>query len=402
MNTTEIIELTQQYIMNTYTRFPVAFVRGEGCYLFDAEGKQYLDFVAGIAVNALGHSHPAIVESICEQAKKLIHTSNLFHIQSQSELAHLLCENSFADKVFFCNSGAEANEAAVKLARRYGKINKGEDCYEVITAEKSFHGRTLKMIAATGQERIKRGFEPLPQGFLHVPLNNLDALYQAISEKTCAIMLEPIQGEGGLHRSEKEYLLKVRELCDKHQILLIFDEIQCGMGRTGKLFAYEHSQIPPDILTLAKALGTGIPIGACLATDRAAQAFQPGDHGSTFGGNFLACQVAKTFLEILIRPNFLAEVVKNAKYLHGQLIQLKSQYELIQEIRGEGLMIGIELNIEAKTIVEKALQKGLIINCVQNNVLRLVPPLVVTKEQIDEAIQIMASLFQESLQGKIP
>ena len=395
MNTSQIIALSEKYVMNTYARYPVAFVRGEGCYLWDAEGKKYLDLLSGIAVNALGYNHPAIREVIVKQSQTLVHTSNLFYIHSQAELAQLLCENSFADKVFFCNSGAESNETAAKLARRYGKIHHGEDCFEIITMERSFHGRTFGMIAATGQDKVKKGFEPLLQGFRHVPFNDLPALKAAISPKTCAIMLEAVQGEGGIRLLDAEYLQAIRKICDESNLLLIFDEVQTGLGRTGKLFAYQHYQVKPDILTLAKSLGTSLPIGVCMATDKVASAFKPGDHATTFGGGFLVCEAAKKFLEILLEPSFLKEINQVGEYLMQKLSELQKRYSFIRQVRGKGLMIGAELSIPGKSIVEAGLKHGLVLNCVQDYVLRFVPPLILQRAQVDEAIEILDKIFAE-------
>jgi acetylornithine and succinylornithine aminotransferases len=398
MTNEEIINLSQKYLMNTYARFPVAFVRGEGCYLWDADGKKYLDLVAGIAVNALGHSHPKILQAIQHQSARLIHTSNLYHIQSQAELARVLCEASFADRAFFCNSGAEANEAAVKLARKYQKKQKGQDCFEIVTMERSFHGRTLAMIAATGQDKVKKGFEPLPSGFVHVAYDDVSALQAAVNEKTCAVMLEPVQGEGGVRFPAPDYLKKVREICERQGALLIYDEVQSGMGRTGKLFAYEHSGIHPDILTLAKSLATGLPIGACLASEKIAQAFEPGSHASTFGGNFLVCEVAKEFLRILQSEGVLKNAGEMGKYFKSALQDLQKKFPIIQQVRGEGLMLGVDLTLPAKPLVDEALQRGLLLNAAQPNTLRFVPPLTITSKEINEATIIMEGLL-EGLSG---
>lgn len=400
MSNQEIIELSQKYLMNTYARYPVAFVKGSGCYLWDANGKKYLDFLAGIAVNGLGHSHPKIQEVLIRQAGQLIHTSNLFYVQPQAELAQMLCELSFADRAFFCNSGAEANEAAVKLARKYQKKKKGPEGGEILTMERSFHGRTLAMIAATGQDKIKKGFEPIPAGFRHIPYNDVPALEAAINDKTCAVMLEPVQGEGGVRYPASDYLQKVRQLCDRHGALLIYDEVQTGMGRTGKLFAYEHSGVAPDILTLAKSLGTGLPIGGCLAKEEVAKAFEPGDHASTFGGNFLVCEVAKAFLQILTKEGVIENAVSAGKYLKEGLNGLQKKFPIIQEVRGLGLMIGVDLNIPGRPIVEAALQEGLILNCTQDTTLRLVPPLILQPKEIDEAIEILEDVFRQSQEEK--
>ena len=401
MNNAEIISLSQKYVMNTYPRQPVAFVRGKGAYLWDADGKKYLDFLAGIAVNGLGHSHPAITEAVATQAARLIHTSNLFYNRSQAELAELLCRHSFADKAFFCNSGAEANEAAVKLARIYQKQKKGEGCFEILTMEKSFHGRTLGMIAATGQDKVKIGFEPMLEGFRHIPYDDLSALGAAMNDKTCAVLLEPVQGEGGVRFPASDYLRGVRELCKKHHALLIYDEVQCGMGRTGKMFAYEHSGVAPDIMSLAKSLGAGLPVGACLATDEVARAFQVGSHASTFGGNFLVCEAAKAFLGVLLAEGFLEKVRQSGAYLVERLRGLQKKHAFILGVRGEGLMVGIDLDIPGKPLVEAALEEGLVINAAQEKILRLVPPLIVGNREIDEAIDILDDVFAQAT-GRVP
>lgn len=401
MNNQDIIQVSQKYLMNTYARWPLAFVRGQGCYLWDADQKKYLDLVAGIAVNGLGHSHPKIQEVIARQASTLIHTSNLFYVQPQAELARLLCEASFADRAFFCNSGAEANEAAVKLARKYQKKHKGSDCFEIVTMERSFHGRTLAMIAATGQDKVKKGFEPLPTGFIHVPYDDLTALAAAVHAKTCAVMVEPVQGEGGVRFPSSDYLQKVRDICERHGALLIYDEVQTGMGRTGKLFAYEHSGVAPDILSLAKSLGTGLPIGACLARESVAQVFEPGDHASTFGGNFLVCAVAIEFLRILRSEGVLSNAVESGKYFKEALMGLQMKHPVIQVVRGEGLMLGVDLSEPARPFVEAALQNGLILNAAQPQTLRFVPPLIISKSEIDEAVAILDRLFAKHRGGAL-
>jgi predicted acetylornithine/succinylornithine family transaminase len=393
MKNSEIIALSEKYVMKTYARHPIAFVRGKGCYLWDADGKKYLDLLAGIAVNGLGHSHPAISEAIATQAQRLIHTSNLFYNQSQAELAEQLCKYSFATKVFFCNSGAEANEAAVKLARIYQKKKKGEPASEIITMERSFHGRTLGMIAATGQDKVKKGFDPIPEGFRHVPYDDIDALAAAMTDRTCAVLVEPVQGEGGVRFPAAGYLKAVRELCRKHGALLIYDEVQSGMGRTGKLFAYEHSGVAPDIMSLAKSLGAGLPIGACLASDEVAQAFEPGSHASTFGGNFLVCEAAKAFLRTLLEGGVLQNAVSSGAYFVERLQELQKKHPVIREIRGQGLMIGVDLEIPSRPLVDAALAEGLILNAPQEKVLRFVPPLIISKKEIDEAIDILDDVF---------
>jgi predicted acetylornithine/succinylornithine family transaminase len=381
--------------MDTYTRLPVCFVRGAGCYLWDAEGKKYLDWVGGIAVNALGHGHPAIVETLSRQAANLIHSSNLFFNAEQARLAQRLCDLSFADKAFFCNSGAEANEAAAKLARRWGKEHRGEDCYEIITLQGGFHGRTLAMVAATGQEKVQKGFDPLPNGFIQVPMGELGAIEQGITKKTCAVMVEPVLGEGGVLLHPEGYLKDLKKLCQARGILLIFDEIQTGMGRTGKLFAYEQAGVMPDIMTLAKGLGAGFPIGACLATDAVAVSFHPGQHASTFGGNQLACAVAHTVLGIVSDKKFLDTVRSTGIFFEDQLKALQERSKKIQAIRRTGLMIGVDLSVPAKPLVEAALREGLILNSPRENTLRFVPPLILKQKQVEEGIEILEDVLKE-------
>ena len=313
MNEKEIMALADENIMNTYKRFPIVLVKGSGQKVWDINGKEYLDFVSGIAVCSLGHSHPKVVAALKEQVEKLTHVSNLYYTEPQARLAKLLVDNSFADKVFFCNSGAEANEAAIKLARKYAHENLGDDKFELITMKDSFHGRTMATITATGQEKFQFGFTPLLDGFTYVPFNDLQALEAAITEKTCGIMVEPIQGEGGVNIPDVKYLATVREICDRHNILLIVDEVQTGIGRTGKLFAYEHSGITPDIMTLAKALGNGFPVGAMLATNKVAKAFVPGNHASTFGGNPLAMAAANATLETILQEGLLDALPENGR-----------------------------------------------------------------------------------------
>ncbi len=395
MGNKEIMETGQKYVMNTYGRIPIALVEGSGCLVWDADGKKYLDFLAGIAVNALGHCHPAVTEAVGEQAKMLIHCSNLYWIEPQVNLAKVLVRNSVADKVFFCNSGAEANEAAIKLARKYAKQKYGAEKYEIITAWNSFHGRTLAAITATGQPKYQQGFEPLVPGFKYVPYNDIEAIAAAITPNTCAILLEPIQGEGGVIVPAQDYLLKVKQLCEQHGLLLILDEVQTGIGRTGKPFAYEHFGIEPDIFTIAKGLGGGVPIGAMLAKDEVAAAFQPGDHASTFGGNPLACAAALATSETIINQNIIDNVVAVGEYMMIRLWQIGQKYWFFKEVRGKGLLIGMELTIEGKEIVQQCQQKGLLINCTNNNVLRFVPPLNITTQNVDTAIAILDSVLAD-------
>ena len=396
MNEKEIMALANENIMNTYKRFPIVLKNGLGVKVWDINGREYLDFVAGIAVCSLGHSHPQVIAAVKEQLEKLTHVSNLYYTQPQTELAKLLIDNSFADKVFFCNSGAEANEAAIKLARKYAHENMGPDKFELITMKDSFHGRTMATITATGQEKFQFGFTPLLAGFTYVPFNDLRALEAAISAKTCGIMLEPIQGEGGVNIPDDNYLASVRNICDRHGILLIVDEVQTGMGRTGKLFAYEHSGINPDIMTLAKALGNGLPVGAMLATDKIAKAFVPGNHASTFGGNPLAMAAASTVVKTILQENILENCRKISDYFLLQLKKLQHKYKIIKEVRGKGLMIAVKLDMEAGDIVNDCLQKGLLINSTGGKTLRFVPPLIITAQDVDQAIGVL----DEVMEGK--
>lgn len=399
MDYKEIKELDEKYYFNTFgSRLPVAFEWGEGATLYDSQGQKYMDFVAGIAVNTLGYNHPALKEAIAKQAKKLLHCSNLFYIESQAQLAKLLVENSCGDKVFLCNSGAEANEGAIKLARKYFYA-KNLYKYEIITTLNSFHGRTMATLAATGQEKYQKPFEPMPTGFVHVPFNDIEAVEKAVSYKTCAVMVEPIQGEGGVIPATAQYMKALRKLCDDKGILLIFDEVQTGIGRTGKLFGYEHYDVEPDIFTLAKGLGGGVPIGAVVAKDFVASAMEPGDHGSTFGGNPLACSAALAVLSSVLKEGFLENVKAVGEYFTSKLLELKEKFPFIREVRGKGLMLGMELEntISGKKVVLDMLYKGFIINCTGNNTLRFVPPLIIEKEDIDALVEnLKNSLVKES------
>jgi len=385
---------TEKFVMKTYGRYPVTFVRGLGSRVWDAEGKEYIDFLSGIAVNALGHCHPAVVRAIKEQSDKLLHVSNLYHIESQAELAKLLIEHSFADKAFFCNSGAEANEAAIKLARKYAK-DKGEpDRFEIITMKQSFHGRTLAAITATGQEKFHKGFEPLVPGFRYIQFNDIPAANAAVNDSTCAVLVEPVQGEGGVRPADKDYLRALRDLCNERGALLIFDEVQCGMGRTGKLFAYEHYNVQPDIICLAKALGGGVPIGAILATEEAARSFSPGTHAATFGGNPLSCAAGVAVLKTLLSPGFLEHVNARSDYFRKGLEKLKANHPVIREIRGLGLMMGLELAEEGTSLVNECLNRGFLINCTMGNVLRFLPPLIIEEEEIDLLLEALDGILK--------
>ena len=394
MITNNLIANSSKYIMGTYARLPIVLVRGEGVRVWDADGKEYLDFLAGIAVCALGHSNPQVSAAICAQAETLMHVSNIYHIEPQIRLAALLVENSFADKVFFCNSGAEANEAAIKLARKYAHEHM-EGRHRIISMQNSFHGRTLATLAATGQERIQRGFDPLLAGFEYVPFDDLSSLERAVTGDVCAIMLEAIQGEGGIKVPEEGYLEGVRKICDDKGILLILDEVQTGMGRTGDLFAYEKSGVAPDIMTLAKALGNGFPVGAMLATDRVAASFTPGSHASTFGGNPLAMAAGLAVMDALLHRGVLDNCREMAVYFRERLEGLKRNHSIIREIRGRGLMIGVELSIEGVDIVKRCMEQGLLLNCTGGTVLRFVPPLIVTKGDVDRAVAILDGVMRD-------
>lgn len=397
MNLNEIINLDKKYFMNTFgDRTPVCFDYGKGINLWDIDGNKYYDFFAGIAVSAVGHSHPKLVNAIKAQAEKLIHCSNLYYVESQAKLAKLLVENSCADKVFFANSGAEANEGAIKLARIYFKKKGLEEKFEIITLANSFHGRTLATIAATGQNKYQKPYSPLTPSFLSVPINDLDALEQAINESTCAVMIEPIQGESGVNLTTPEYLKAVRKLCDEKGILLIFDEVQSGLGRTGKLFSYQHFDVEPDIFTLAKALGGGFPIGALCAKNHVASAFEPGDHGSTFGGNPLACSAALASIEIILEENLVENSEKMGSYFIEQLSELAKKYNFIKDVRGKGLMIAVQFSIEkAAEIKDKCFDKGYLIGNVGNNIIRILPPLIISKEDIDKMISMLDNVLSE-------
>jgi len=397
MSTDKLIEESGKYVMNTYGRYPVVFVRGRGMKLWDSEGKEYTDFLAGIAVDNLGHCHPKVVVAIQKQAQKLMHVSNYFHIEPQIKLAKLLCQNSFADRVFFCNSGAEANEGAIKLARKYARENHGEDRFEIITATNSFHGRTMATITATGQDKFHpHAFSPYLGGFKYVPFGDLKAVADAITENTCAVMMEPIQAEGGVNLPPDDYFRKLRDLLDERGLLLILDEVQTGMGRTGTLFAYENYGIKPDIVTLAKALGGGAAIGAVLATEKVAESFSPGDHASTFGGNPLACAAGIAAVEAVLEDGWLlSECRRMGEYLVKGLNALRRKYPFIKDVRGKGLLIGMELDFDGADVVKEALKEGFVINCTMQRVLRFVPPLILTEDDVDGLIAALDRIFEK-------
>ncbi len=396
MTRQDVFENYNKYILNTYSRMPGIFVKGKGMTLTDISGKKYLDFFPGWGVNNVGHCHPKVMAGVRDQIGKLIHIpNNLYHIP-QAKLAKEIIRASFPGKVFFCNSGAEANEAAIKFARAYGCGTGRGERYEIITMHNSFHGRTLAALAATGQKKYKEGFGPLPEGFKAVDFNDMEALENAISDKTIAILLEPVQGEGGIHIAHKEYIQKAREICDQKDILLIFDEVQTGMGRTGEMFAFKHYNIVPDLMILAKALGGGLPIGALVAKENIAGTFKPGMHASTFGGSPLVCKAALGVFKAIASDKMLKNAKTMGAYALEQLEGLKKKFRCITEVRGIGLMIGIALNIDGKAIVDECFAQGLIINCTQGNILRMMPALNVTKKQMNKAIHILEKAIKKT------
>lgn len=395
MITKDHIATGKKYVMNTYNQYPVVIEKGDGCYVWDTNGKKYLDFVAGIAVNSLGYGDEEYIQNLTEQLCKINHCSNLYFNLPQIDLAEMLIKNSCFDKVFFCNSGAEAIEAALKLSRKYGKKTHDSNCHEIITMKHSFHGRTLGAVTATGQEKYQKDLAPLLPGIKYAEFNNIDSVKELISDKTCAVLVEPIQGEGGIYPATKEFLTELRKICTEKDILLMFDEVQCGVGRTGKLFAYEIYGITPDVIAIAKGLGGGFPIGAMMAVQKAADAFQPGDHASTFGGNPLACTAGKTVISKLLNKGFLKNAETQGYYLSEKLSNLKDKFEIVKDIRGVGLMQGIEVTIPASDIVSKCMEKGLLLIGAGANVVRFVPPLTVTQTEINSAIGILTDALQE-------
>jgi len=401
MKIEEIFDSYKENIMPTYSKVPLVFVKGKGSRLWDIHNKVYLDFFPGWGVGNLGHCHPKVMQAVRDQLSKLIFIPNNYYHIPQAKLAKEIVYWSYPAKVFFCNSGAEANEAAIKFARKFGKGR-----YEIITFENSFHGRTLATLAATGQKKYQNGFEPMPEGFKIVKFNDIEAVKNAITNKTVAIMLELIQGEGGINVAEKGFVLELRKICEQQNLLLIFDEVQTGMGRTGKLFCYQHYGIAPDIMTLAKALAGGLPIGVMVVKKEIADILGPGMHASTFGGGPVICKAALAVLEAIQKEKLLTNAQRMGEYLFTKLNVLKDKYSIIKELRGIGLMAGIELNIEGKTIVEKCMGKGLLINCTHEKVLRLMPALNITRKEIDEAItileEVLSCLNDKVKRGGIP
>ena len=395
MITEEIILGAKQYLMDTYARYPMALSRGQGMRVWDAEGREYLDFLAGIAVNVHGHCHPKVTSALEHQARHLVHTSNLFYTEPQVRLAQVLIDHCFADKVFFCNSGAEANEAAIKLARRWAHDRDGQGRFEIVSMLNSFHGRTLATLTATGQEKVQKGFEPLPEGFRYVPFNDEKALSDAVTAKTAAVLVEPIQGEGGVHVATTAFLKACRDITRERGALLMYDEIQTGIGRTGKLFGYEHSGIAPDVMTLAKGLGGGMPIGACVATNDVSQAFTPGSHASTFGGNPLACAAALAVLEVILEDqDMLGHCTRMGEYFFKALKELQGTCPAITDVRGVGLLIGVEVTVDARRVVHDMRRRGVLANATSERVLRFVPPLIVTHADIDRAVHLLGEVIE--------
>ena len=394
MKTKDVQKLYEQYVLGTYTHLPVCLVKGKGSLVWDIEGNEYLDFFPGWAVSGLGHCPPLVTQAVKNQAKKIMHISNNYLNVKQALLAQAIVSHSFFGKVFFCNSGAEAVEGAIKFARKYGKK---DGKFEIITMEKSFHGRTLATITATGQPKYREGFEPLPEGFTYATFNSIESLKRVMSPQTAAIILEPVQGEGGIHVATREYLTEVRQLCDQEKILLIFDEVQSGMGRTGTMFAYQHCGVEPDLMTLAKSLGGGVPIGALVVNTKIENCLTPGTHASTFGGNPLVTAAGLAVFKTIKKEKLLQNAQTMGAYLQKKLTELKKKYDFIKEIRGLGVMVGVELTKEGTAIVTRALEKGLLINCTQGTVLRIMPAITVTKRLIDKAIAILDEAMQETI-----
>jgi len=395
MTNQDIIAQAEQVIIKTYGRYPVAFVRGQGSTVWDADGKSYTDFLTGIAVCVLGHCHPRVVEAITKQAQTLLHVSNFYHTLPQTEVATFLSEHAFGGKSFFCNSGAEANEAALKIARKYSHDRHDESRTDIITTTNSFHGRTLGTVAATGQEKVRKGFEPTLPGFTYVTYGDLGAMEQAMTERTCAVLVEPIQGEGGIVIPPQGYLEGLRRMCDQRDVLLMFDEVQTGIGHTGYYFGYQHEGVVPDVMTLAKGLGGGLPIGVMMAKAHVAEALGPGTHGSTFGGNPVSCSASLAVLQTIEDEHLLDHVQEIGAYFVEGLKRLQKKYAFITEVRGRGLMVAAELDRPGGHMVMKALERGYLINCTVDCVLRFLPPLIVTQQEVDELLATLETIFAE-------
>jgi acetylornithine aminotransferase len=395
MTNAEIVAQADQVIIRTYGRYPLAFVRGQGATVWDADGKSYTDFLTGIAVCVLGHCHPRVVEAIKQQAETLLHISNFYHTLPQTAVASFLAEHAFGGKSFFCNSGAEANEAALKIARKYSHDRYNVERSEIISTDNSFHGRTMGTIAATGQTKVQKGFEPILPGFVHVPYGDLGAVEQAMNERTCAVLVEPIQGEGGVVVPPDGYLEGLRRMCDQRDVLLMFDEVQTGIGHTGYWFGYQHEGVVPDVMTLAKGLGGGLPIGVMMAKPHVAEALGPGTHGSTFGGNPVACSAALAVLQTIDEEDLLAHVQRMGAHFMAGLIRLQKKYAFVTEVRGRGLMLAMELDRPGGHMVLKALERGYLINCTVDTVLRFLPPLTIMPQEVDGLLATLDAIFRE-------
>jgi acetylornithine/N-succinyldiaminopimelate aminotransferase len=402
MNLKQIVEAESKYLSSNYKKYPLFVDKGRKCMLYDFAGKRYVDLLAGIAVNALGHNHPRITNVLRKQIKKSIHVCNLFYHPYQALLAQKLIEISGLDKAFFCNSGTEAVEAAFKLARGYAYKNQlGEGKHEILTLDNAFHGRTYGALSATASDKYRKPYEPLVPGFRFVRFNDVQDLAANFNDRVCALIIEPLQGEGGIHACSEEFLLAARQLCDQHQALLIFDEIQCGIGRTGRFFYYEKFNLRPDILTLAKPLGLGLPLGALLTTDKVAPTFGPGDHGTTFGGGPLACRLGYEFIKIMEEENLLTEIRDKGAYFKSKLLALKQKYMFVVEVRGEGLMLGMQLDFPCRDIVNRCLEAGFVINVTSENVLRFLPPYIISKKEISRFIKALDKIFSEVAQSQV-
>ncbi len=390
----EWIEKGNKYLANTYKRFPIGIARGEGCWLWDLSGRRYLDFLSGISVCNLGHAPASVVDAICAQARRLLHISNLFYTESQIKAAELIVRHSFGDKVFFCNSGAEANEAAIKLVRRYSWKNHGEGRADVVAMENSFHGRTIATLSATGQQKFQVGFSPMVEGFSFVPFNDMKAIKKAVSEKTCAVIIECIQSEGGVFVADQQYMKELREFTAERDILLVFDEVQTGMGRTGKLFGYEHYGIEPDIMSLAKALGSGFPVGAIVAKDKVMEAFDQGSHASTFGGNPLASAAVIATIDTMMDEGIVGRCAAVGAYLLDGLLKLKKEFPSIIDVRGLGLLLGVEFDSDVAPIVQEFLAEGVILYASKGNVIRLLPPLIIGQDEVNIFLEIAKKILE--------
>jgi predicted acetylornithine/succinylornithine family transaminase len=393
--TPDVVDLEKQYLLGTYARFPVVFAKGKGVFIEDINGKKYLDMVSGLGVNALGYSHPRIVKVIRDQAAKLIHVSNLYYNQYQGPLAQKLVEASGLSRVFFSNTGTEAMDGAIKLARAYGHKAGGDGKYKLVAATNSFHGRTYGGMSLTATSKYRDDFKPLLEGVAFIPLNDVEALKRAVDDSTCGVFLETIQGEGGIFECSSEFLHAARQACDQHKAVLVFDEIQCGLGRTGEMFAFRHSGVTPDILTTAKPIAAGLPLGAIMVTQQIADVISAGKHGTTFGGGPLACRVALEFLSILQDDNLLAHVQKVGGYFHQELVNLQDKFAIVREVRGRGLMLALDLNVPSRPFADAALENGVLMNSTHETTLRFLPPFIIEEKHVDKAVKVLKKLLKK-------